>query len=77
MEKQLKPFLIIGGFWLALFLFVVAGYSGSFGITEITGNVINEKGSTTPIGAQALIIIILFFTNITTLFFLAREIANK
>lgn len=76
MDKKIKPFVIVGAFWLALFLFVVAGYSGSFG-TAITGFAVKENGAATPIGMQSVAILFLFFTNLVTLFFLVREIAKK
>ena len=77
MKSKVKPFVIVGAFWLALFFFVMAGYSGSFGLTAITGNVVKESGATTPLGAQAMAIMILFFTNIVTMFFLVREMSSK
>ena len=77
MNRKVKPFVIVGVFWLALFFFVIAGYSGSFGFETITGYAVSENGSTTPLGAQAVAILILFFTNIVTMFFLIREMANK
>lgn len=77
MNPKVKPFLIVGVFWLALFFFVIAGYSGSLGFTAITGNVVNEDGSPTSLGAQAMAILILFFTNIVTLFFLIRVMVTK
>lgn len=76
MEKA-KPFIVVGVFWLAIFLFVVAGYSGSFGISLITGSAVNESGQATSVGLQGLMILILFFTNIVTLFFLIRVMAKK
>jgi len=76
MEKA-KPFIIVGVFWMAIFLFVVAGYSGSFGVSLITGSAINESGQATPVGLQGIMILILFFTNIVTLFFLIRTHAKK
>jgi hypothetical protein len=77
MNKDLKPLLIVGGFWLALFFFVAAGYSGNLGFTAVTGNAVNEDGSVTPLGIQTIAILILFFTNLVTLFFLVRAIAKK
>lgn len=77
MDKRLTPLIVIGVFWLALFLFVTAGYSNSIGITTITGNVINANGTTTPVGAQSLVIVVLFFTNLVTIFFLIRAYAEK
>lgn len=77
MNRKVRPFIVIGAFWLALFFFVIAGYAGNFGLITITGNAVNESGSTTPLGAQAIAILILFFTNIVTIFFLVREMANK
>lgn len=76
MDSKIKPFLVVGVFWFALFLFVIAGYSGSFG-TTITGFAVKENGSATSIGVQSVAILFLFFTNLVTLFFLVREIASK
>ena len=75
MNPKLKPFLIVGVFWFALFIFVIAGYSGTFGNT-ITGYAVSENGETTPIGLQGIAILMLFFTNLVTLFFLVREIGK-
>ncbi len=76
MNKRAKPFLIVGAFWLALFLFVMAGYSGSLGVNDITGFAVAQDGRPTSVGLQAMIIVILFFTNLLTLFFYIREIAD-
>ena len=77
MNHRVKPFLIVGVFWVALFMFVLAGYSGTYGLSGITGFAVNEQGAATPLGYQSMAIIILFFTNILTLFFYVREIATK
>jgi hypothetical protein len=77
MDGRAKPLLIITGIWFGLFIFVIAGYSGNLGISAITGNVVNESGTMTGVGVQSLIIVVLFFTNLVTLFFLTREIAGK
>ena len=77
MDKKVKPFIIVGAFWLALFLFIMAGYSGSFGFNAVTGFAVNENGASTPLGAQAIAILVLFFTNIVTMFFLIRTLINK
>ena len=76
--KKAKPFVIVGVFWAALFLFVMAGYSG--GLTSITGFAVSNltsEGSNNLIEVQAIALVILFFTTLVTLFFLAREMANK
>ena len=70
---RIKPFLIIGAFWLALFLIVVANFSGNLGVSALTGYAVNENGTATPIGVQGIMLLVLFFTNIVTLYFLARE----
>ena len=77
MNRKVRPFVVIGAFWLVLFFFVVAGYSGSFGMSPITGYAVNENGTATPLGVQAIAILVLFFTNIVTMFFLIREMAGK
>ncbi|MBD3164565.1 hypothetical protein GF323_05145 [Candidatus Woesearchaeota archaeon] len=75
MRDRIKPFLVVGVFWIVLFMFVLAGYSGSFG--SITGFAVNENPDSPVFGLQSLAILILFFTNIVTLFFLVREMAGK
>jgi hypothetical protein len=75
MNQKLKPFLVVGVFWLALFLFVIAGYSGDFG-SVMTGFAVSENGKASPVGLQSIAILFLFFTNLVTLFFLVREIAK-
>ncbi|MCK5283655.1 MAG: hypothetical protein KAK00_09705 [Nanoarchaeota archaeon] len=76
-NKKIGPFVVILVFWVALFLFVMAGYSGSLGIETITGFAVMEDGTPTPMGAQSIAILILFFTNLVTMFFLIRERAVK
>jgi hypothetical protein len=76
MNPKLKPFLIVGGFWFLLFLFVMAGYSGDFG-SAVTGYAIyNKDGSASPMGLQSVIILVLFFTNLISMFFLVREMTK-
>lgn len=72
------PLVIALAFWVAGFLFVLAGFSGSLGFLGVTGNVVaNENGVTVSSGAQNIAILILFFSNIVTLFFLIRALSNK
>ncbi len=75
--KKAKPFIIVGAFWFALFIFIIGAFSGSFGFDAITGYAVKEDGTPTPLGIQSIAILILFFTNIVTLFFLTREIILK
>jgi len=78
MNKKLKPFLIVGVFWLALFFFVIAGYSGGFGsITGFAVKDVSSPAANQAFGLQSVAILLLFFTNIVTLFFLVREMAEK
>jgi hypothetical protein len=77
MNKDVRPFVIVFVFWVALFLFVAAGYSGSLGVDVITGYSVLEDGSASPFGVQSFIIMLLFFTNIVTMFFLLREKAKS
>ena len=76
MDKKLKPFVIVGIFWIALFLFVIAGYSGSLD-SSITGFAVSDASAAPPLNMQGIAILLLFFTNLVTLFFLVREVANK
>jgi hypothetical protein len=76
MNRKIRPFLIVGAFWFILFVFVIAGYSGNIG-QGITGYAVYEDGKMTPMGGQSLAIVVLFFTNLVTLFFLVREIAKE
>lgn len=76
MNKHAKPFMIVAAFWFALFFFVLAGYSGSFG--SITGFAVsNAQEAAFPLGLQSIIILVLFFTNLVTIFFLVREMGEK
>jgi hypothetical protein len=80
MNRKLKPYLIVGAFWFALFFFVIAGYSGALGPNIITGFAVAEPVTTDQgmaFSLQSLAILILLFTNIVTLFFLIREHAGK
>jgi ABC-type dipeptide/oligopeptide/nickel transport system permease component len=80
MNKKLKPFMIVGIFWLALFFFVIVGYSSGIGLTPITGFAVSEGNkeiAVEALGVQSIAILILFFTNIVTMFFLVREIVKK
>ena len=71
MDKKAKPLIIVGAFWFAAFLFAVAGYSGSF--NAITGFAVSENPTPDAMNLQGLIIVVLFFTNLVTMFFLIRQ----
>ena len=75
--KEAKPYIVVGVFYAAIFLFLIAGYSGSLGFDVITGNAVAENGKATSVGIQGLMILVLFFTNLVTLFFLIREKAKR
>ncbi len=77
MNRNIRPFVIVGVFWVGLFLFVIAGYSGSLGIQGISGFAVKEDGSASALGVQSIAIMMLLFTNIVTMFFLIREKFEK
>ena len=77
MNKKVKPFIIVISFWFVLFIFVIASYSGSFGFGDVTGLAVAKDGSPTPLGVQSIAILVLFFTNLVTLFFLIREMTKS
>ena len=72
-----KPLIIVGAFWFAIFVFMIAGFSGGFGVNLITGYAVDESGQATNVGLLGMMVLVLFFTNIITLFFLIRSHLKK
>jgi len=72
----MSPLLIVLSFWGFGFFFVLGAFSGSWGFSGLTGYAI-FNGQATQLGAQSIAILILFFSNIVSIFFLVREMAKN
>ena len=76
MNKRVKGLVVALALWFFAFLFVIAGFSGGLGFEKVTGFAVSEGGSF-GMEAQSIAILLLLFTNLTTIFFLTRSVMNK
>ncbi|MBS3136570.1 hypothetical protein J4401_06480 [Candidatus Woesearchaeota archaeon] len=72
-----RPFVIVGVFWAALLLFLLSAYSVGTGVNLVTGYAAMDGWERSYSNMQSIAIIMLVFTNLVTIFFLAKKTYSR